>query len=212
MTAAAEEVCLVTYVDARYTTIDTVQPRQRRPMAGRARGTQKKDGRRRLPLDVFPSVMCRRLDEGEIVWMVALRGGQEGTTVLSESRQRDQYVLGAPSGCRRPDSVPTGAHVARVRERASSWVPLFRTLMGSNGKGRGELASDREGSVTCHMGTQFCFRVYMDVKSAFLNGYLNEEVYVAQPKGFIDPEYPQYVYKLNKALYGLKQAPKAWYE
>ncbi|KAA0042024.1 Retrovirus-related Pol polyprotein from transposon TNT 1-94 [Cucumis melo var. makuwa] len=81
-----------------------------------------------------------------------------------------------------------------------------------NGKGRGELASDREGSVTCHMGTQFCFRVYMDVKSAFLNGYLNEEVYVAQPKGFIDPEYPQYVYKLNKALYGLKQAPKAWYE
>ncbi|KAL0539708.1 hypothetical protein IC582_023924 [Cucumis melo] len=52
----------------------------------------------------------------------------------------------------------------------------------------------------------------MDVKSAFLNGYLNEEVYVAQPKGFIDSEFPQHVYKLNKALYELKQAPKAWYE
>ncbi|KAL0553675.1 hypothetical protein IC582_007576 [Cucumis melo] len=47
----------------------------------------------------------------------------------------------------------------------------------------------------------------IDVKSAFLNGYLNEEVYVAQPKKFVDYEFPQYVYKLNKALYGLKQAP-----
>ncbi|KAL4026017.1 hypothetical protein IC575_014424 [Cucumis melo] len=52
----------------------------------------------------------------------------------------------------------------------------------------------------------------MDVKSAFLNGYLNVEVYVAQPKGFINHEYPQYVYKLNKALYGLKRSPRAWYE
>ncbi|KAA0060125.1 envelope-like protein [Cucumis melo var. makuwa] len=52
----------------------------------------------------------------------------------------------------------------------------------------------------------------MDVKSAFLNRYLNEEVYVAQPEGFVDLEFPQYVCKLNKALYGLKQAPLAWYE
>ncbi|KAL0551317.1 hypothetical protein IC582_010403 [Cucumis melo] len=52
----------------------------------------------------------------------------------------------------------------------------------------------------------------MDVKSAFLNGYLNEEVYVAQPKDFVDSKHPKHVYKLNKALYGLKQAPRAWYE
>ncbi|GJR65494.1 retrovirus-related pol polyprotein from transposon TNT 1-94 [Tanacetum coccineum] len=52
----------------------------------------------------------------------------------------------------------------------------------------------------------------MDVKSAFLNGFINEEVYMAQPLGFIDFAKPNYVYRLKKALYGLKQAPKAWYD
>ncbi|GJX94914.1 retrovirus-related pol polyprotein from transposon TNT 1-94 [Tanacetum coccineum] len=51
----------------------------------------------------------------------------------------------------------------------------------------------------------------MDVKSAFMNGFINKEVYVAQPPGFIDFEKLDHVYKLKKALYGLKQAPKAWY-
>ncbi|KAJ9566837.1 hypothetical protein OSB04_002803 [Centaurea solstitialis] len=57
------------------------------------------------------------------------------------------------------------------------------------------------------------FQVFqMDVKSAFLNGKLTKEVYVAQPPGFTDPKHPNHVYKLNKALNGLKQAPRAWYE
>ncbi|GKG38486.1 copia protein, partial [Tanacetum coccineum] len=49
----------------------------------------------------------------------------------------------------------------------------------------------------------------MDVKSAFQNSFINEEVYVAQPPGFIDFEKLDHVYKLKKALYGFKQAPKA---
>jgi hypothetical protein len=57
------------------------------------------------------------------------------------------------------------------------------------------------------------FKIYqMDMKSAFLNGPIKEEVYVEQPPGFEDIDYPNHVYKLSKALYGLKQAPRAWYE
>ncbi|GKB24251.1 retrovirus-related pol polyprotein from transposon TNT 1-94 [Tanacetum coccineum] len=52
----------------------------------------------------------------------------------------------------------------------------------------------------------------MDVKTAFLNDNLREEVYVSQPDGFVDPDNPNHVYKLKKARYGLKQAPRAWYD
>ncbi|GJX41319.1 retrovirus-related pol polyprotein from transposon TNT 1-94 [Tanacetum coccineum] len=57
------------------------------------------------------------------------------------------------------------------------------------------------------------FKLYqMDVKSDFLNGFINEEVYVAQPPGFVDSEKPNHVFKIKKSLYGLKQAPKSWYD
>jgi hypothetical protein len=56
------------------------------------------------------------------------------------------------------------------------------------------------------------FELYqLNVKSAFLNGVIHEEVYVRQPLGFESPKYPDRVYKLSKALYGLKQASQAWY-
>ncbi|GKF30791.1 retrovirus-related pol polyprotein from transposon TNT 1-94, partial [Tanacetum coccineum] len=52
----------------------------------------------------------------------------------------------------------------------------------------------------------------MDVKTAFLNGIMREEVYVSQPDGFVDKDNLNLMYKLKKALYGLKQAPRAWYD
>ena len=64
-------------------------------------------------------------------------------------------------------------------------------------------------SIACIMD----FKLYqMDVKCAFLNGFLNEEVFVEQPKGFQDPHFPDHVLRLKKTLYGLKQAPRAWYD
>ena len=57
------------------------------------------------------------------------------------------------------------------------------------------------------------FKVYqMDVKSTFLNGILDEEVYIEKPEGFIDLDKKDMVCKLHKTLYGIKQAPRAWYE
>ncbi|MCI26207.1 gag-pol polyprotein, partial [Trifolium medium] len=83
------------------------------------------------------------------------------------------------------DFDETFAHVARLES--------IRLLLG----------------ISCMMK----FKLYqLDVKSAFLNGNLHEEVYVEQPKGFIDPSFPEHIYRLKKALYGLKQAPRAWYE
>jgi len=64
-------------------------------------------------------------------------------------------------------------------------------------------------SFACYKGFKL---KQMDVKSAFLNGDLKEEVFVEQPPGFESHDFPNHVYKLEKALYGLKQAPRAWYE
>ncbi|GKC09933.1 retrovirus-related pol polyprotein from transposon TNT 1-94, partial [Tanacetum coccineum] len=68
---------------------------------------------------------------------------------------------------------------------------------------------DELGAFATHMNMVI---YQMDVKTAFLNGNLREEVYVSQPDRFVDPDRPNYMYKLKKALYGLKQAPRARYD
>ena len=64
-------------------------------------------------------------------------------------------------------------------------------------------------TLACQLKFKFC---QMDVKIAFLNGQLKEGVYVAQPKGFVDPHFSEHVLYLKNAIYGLKQAPRVWYD
>ncbi|GJT85442.1 retrovirus-related pol polyprotein from transposon TNT 1-94 [Tanacetum coccineum] len=88
----------------------------------------------------------------------------------------------------------------------TKWV--FRNKLDENG-----IVSRNKARILLAYACALDVKLFqMDVKSAFLNGFINEEVYVAQPPGFIDFEKPNHVYKLKKALYGLKQAPKAWYD
>nr|GEY39450.1 retrovirus-related Pol polyprotein from transposon TNT 1-94 [Tanacetum cinerariifolium] len=74
-------------------------------------------------------------------------------------------------------------------------------------------ADDQAIMIFLAYATHKSFYVFqMDVKTTFLHGSLKEDVYVCQPKCFIDADHPSHVYKLKKALYGLKQAPRAWYD
>ncbi|GJY13712.1 retrovirus-related pol polyprotein from transposon TNT 1-94 [Tanacetum coccineum] len=99
--------------------------------------------------------------------------------------------------------------------------PMDMTIIGTKWVYRNKL--DENGVVTRNKARLESIRILlsyacalnfklfqMDVKSAFHNGFINEEVYVAQPPGFIDFAKPNHVYRLKKALYGLKQDPKAW--
>ncbi|GJZ08339.1 retrovirus-related pol polyprotein from transposon TNT 1-94 [Tanacetum coccineum] len=71
---------------------------------------------------------------------------------------------------------------------------------------------DEYGDVLKNKASKNMTIYQMDVKTAFLNGELKEEVYVSQPEGFVDPDHPTHVYRLKKAFYSLKQAPQAWYD
>ncbi|GKC79854.1 retrovirus-related pol polyprotein from transposon TNT 1-94, partial [Tanacetum coccineum] len=101
-------------------------------------------------------------------------------------------------------------------------VPYGKTIIGfkwvfRNKKDETSIVIKKQGKASIRIFLAFAtymnFTIYqMDVKSAFLNENLKEEVYVKQPPGFESSEFPNHVCKLDKALYGLKQSPRAWYE
>ncbi|GJY16828.1 retrovirus-related pol polyprotein from transposon TNT 1-94 [Tanacetum coccineum] len=104
--------------------------------------------------------------------------------------------------------VPNHMDMTIIRTK---WV--YRNKLDENGvvsRNKARLESIR---ILLAYACALDFKLFqMDVKSAFLNGFISEEVYVEQPLGFIDFAKPNHVYRIKKALYELKQAPKAWYD
>jgi hypothetical protein len=100
-----------------------------------------------------------------------------------------------------------------VRNKAHLVAHVFRQVEGQDFRETFTLVARLEAiRILLAFAASKRFKLYqMDVKSAFLNGVIQEEVFVRQPPGFENSKYPNRVYKLSKALYGLKQAPRAWY-
>ncbi|GKB77354.1 retrovirus-related pol polyprotein from transposon TNT 1-94 [Tanacetum coccineum] len=93
-----------------------------------------------------------------------------------------------------------------LKDEKIKWV--YRNKLDENG-----VVSRNKARILLAYACALDFKLFqMDVKSVILNGFINEEVYMAQPPGFIDFKKSNHVYKLKKDLYGLKQAPKAWYD
>jgi hypothetical protein len=104
-----------------------------------------------------------------------------------------------------------GAHGEIVRNKARLIAQGFSQVEGLDfGETFAPVAHLETIRILLAFTTSKGFKLYqMDVKSAFLNGVIHEEIYIRQPPGFENPKYPDRVYELSKALYGLKQAPRA---
>ncbi|GKD63496.1 retrotransposon protein, putative, ty1-copia subclass [Tanacetum coccineum] len=85
--------------------------------------------------------------------------------------------------------------------------PGFKTV----GKKFSPVADIRAIRIIISIATYYDYEIWkMDIKTAFLNGYLNEDIYMVQPEGFVDPNHPRKVCKLQRSIYGLKQASRSW--
>ncbi|KAI5312300.1 hypothetical protein L3X38_041473 [Prunus dulcis] len=133
---------------------------------------------------------------------------------ISDIMARCDICIVEPDSFEEADLDESRRHAMKAElemiEKNNTWElvdrPFDKPVIGVNGKARYHqnldcLAAQKEWSL-----------YQLDVKSAFLNGILKEEVYVEQPQGYVQENKETKVYKLNKALYGLKQAPRAWYD
>ncbi|GJY24980.1 retrovirus-related pol polyprotein from transposon TNT 1-94 [Tanacetum coccineum] len=119
-------------------------------------------------------------------------------------------------------SPPADTDAPSLQELEFLFSPLFEEYFTAGNQSEERIDFEESFSLVARLEAIRLFVAYashksfpiyqMDVKTAFLNGPLKEEVYVAQPDGFIDPDHPNKVYRLRKALYGLKQALRAWYD
>ncbi|GKA85685.1 retrovirus-related pol polyprotein from transposon TNT 1-94 [Tanacetum coccineum] len=112
-------------------------------------------------------------------------------------------------------STPTNVHAEENNDNQAEFTNPFCTPVQEidESSSRNIVACLEAVRIFVAYAAHKSFPIYqIDVKTAFLNGPLKEEVYVAQPAGFVDLDHPEKVYRLKKALYGLKQAPRAWYD
>nr|GFA12075.1 putative ribonuclease H-like domain-containing protein [Tanacetum cinerariifolium] len=103
----------------------------------------------------------------------------------------------------------TGVDVVQRKSTKGLMLLVLTSWTPTNPSRRFAVCANRSKPVRRSVAIENVYE--MDVKSAFLYGIIDEEVYVSQPPGFLDPKFPNKVYKVAKALYGLHQAPRAWY-
>ena len=112
--------------------------------------------------------------------------------------------------------------VYKIKRRADCCVDRYKARLVARGFTQQEgvdyleisspVIKPRTIRLVLTIGVTYGWHIHqLDVRNAFLNGILQEEVYMAQPPGFVDPTFPSHVCRLHKSLYGLKQAPRAWY-